>query len=80
MKCANCQSDALWVYESPASDPIPFCDKHLPKFLRPQAKAGLLTRTENYAAVAAEVAEVLAPEEPVEEPKRTRRKAEPTEE
>lgn len=81
MKCANCDTAALWVYESPASDPIPFCDAHLPRFLRAQAKAGLLTTTESYAAAAAEVAEILAPEPEVEEPaKRPRRKAEPTEE
>ena len=87
MKCANCDTAALWVYENPASDPIPFCDAHLPRFLRAQAKSGLLARTEAYDAAATEVAEILAPEDPVEEtaPKRAARKkvepeADPTEE
>lgn len=68
MKCANCDAPSLWTYDTPASDPVSFCDAHLPRFLRDQAAAGLLKTTEHHAEVAAEVAAVLAPEpeEPVE--------------
>jgi hypothetical protein len=64
MKCANCDNDALWLYEPDGANDVPYCDKDLPSFLREQARAGLLRKTEAYDAVAAEVATILAP--PVE--------------
>lgn len=69
MKCANCDGEALWVYEGPASDPAPFCDAHLPGFLRAQAKAGLLTKTDYYHQTHDTVAAMLAPDPvPVPQP------------
>lgn len=65
MKCSNCDKPALWVYESAASDDLPFCEDHLPRFLRGQAASGGLRKTEEYARVQAEVLSSLAPEEPV---------------
>lgn len=61
MKCANCDNDALWVYEPNGANDVPYCEKDLPGFLREQARAGLLTKTDTYEAVAAEVAVILAP-------------------
>lgn len=88
MKCANCDAPALWVYETPASADLPFCEAHLPGFLRKPSRDGLLTTTEAYAAAQAEVAALLAPEQEVvaeaeaivaeaAAPKRSRKKAEP---
>lgn len=70
MKCANCEADALYVYDAPGTDETPYCDKHLPSFLRAWQKAGVLTTTEQHAAKAAEVAKLLAPKKTkkVEEP------------
>lgn len=88
MKCSNCDTAALWVYHAESIAPTPFCDAHLPGFLRPAARAGTLPKASGYADVEAEVAQALAPEpteEPAEEPRRRRpRKAdepapEPTE-
>lgn len=67
MKCSNCDKPALWVYESAASDDLPFCEDHLPRFLRGQVTSGGLRKTEEYARVQAEVLSSLAPEEPVVE-------------
>lgn len=64
MTCANCDADALWVYENPGSDDLPFCDKHLPAFLRPLATAGLLRSTDRYDSVKQEVSAALAPGAP----------------
>lgn len=66
MKCANCDKNAIWVYDVPSQNTVAFCDADLPSFLRVQAKSGQLATTDEYAKVAAEVAEALAP--PVVEP------------
>lgn len=92
MNCANCDQPALWIYESPASDDLPFCEKHLPGFLRKAARDGVLTTTEAYQQAVTEVAALLSPEEEVvaeaetivaeaaEEPvRKSRKKAEPVE-
>ena len=77
MKCSNCESAAIWVYQSESVAPLPYCDAHLPAFLRAAAKSGSLAKAEGYAAVEAEVAEALAPVvEEAPAPKRSRKKAE----
>jgi hypothetical protein len=70
VKCANCDNEALYVYDVPATDTVYFCSVHLPRFLRKQAESGLLPTTDAYAVKQAQIAEILAPveEAPVEEP------------
>jgi len=75
MKCANCDNEALYVYQGESMWPIPYCVDCLPSFLRPQAKAGLLGITEAHTASRMSAVEALATaayadpaEEPVEEP------------
>ena len=59
MKCANCDSLALYVYQTPSVGPIPYCNGCLPSFLRPQAKAGLLDKTEAHTDAYADALDVL---------------------
>ena len=60
MKCLNCDDSALFVYENPTVEPQPFCNAHLPSFMRPLAKAGLLTTTDAYAEIKKSTLESLA--------------------
>jgi len=60
MKCANCESKAMFVYDISKTKAIPYCETHLPRFLQPRKIAGLLRTTEQYAAEAAAATEVLA--------------------
>lgn len=75
MKCANCDNEALYVYDTVGSNDVLYCASCLPGFLRPALKAGVLTTTASYQARQAEVLALLAPkpepvvvEEPVVEP------------
>jgi hypothetical protein len=61
MTCVNCSKPALWVWVSNYTDDLAYCEGHLPRFLYPLRKAGLLQTTEEYAKISAELAEVLAP-------------------
>ena len=60
MKCLNCDSSALFVYENPTVAPQPYCNAHLPSFMRPLAKAGLLATTDAYAEIKKSVLGSLA--------------------
>mgnify|MGYP006298223507 CR=1 FL=1 len=46
MNCANCDSDALYVYQVTESKEFLYCGKHLPGFLEARRKAGNLKTTE----------------------------------
>jgi len=48
MKCANCDSDALYVYRVTLNKSVYYCGKDLPKFLEDRKKAGLLQLTEQF--------------------------------
>ena len=48
MKCANCKSEALYVYHITADSYIYYCGKDLPKFLEERKKAGLLKITDQF--------------------------------
>lgn len=91
MKCANCDSPALYVYDPKPLRPTAYCAAHLPAFLRQSAKAGTLPVTEAYeqtkreaiAALAPAAPATEAPQEAVEAPapkkrRRTAKKAAPT--
>lgn len=68
MKCSNCELSAAYIYTPVEGTNIPFCIPHMPGFLVPRMKAGLLEKAEDFDAQIAEVTEVLAQEtEPVEE-------------
>lgn len=60
MKCANCDSAALYVYDPPRVLPTAYCAAHLPKFLRAAAKSGALTTTERFSEVQASALSALA--------------------
>lgn len=87
MKCANCSSPALYVYDPPSISATPYCDAHLPSFLRRAAKDGSLTKAPAFdeskdRALAALAAPAPEPIEEKPEPTKTtrrRRKAEPVE-
>lgn len=48
MKCANCDRDALYVYQVTKESSIYYCNKDLPSFLEERKKAGLLKITESF--------------------------------
>lgn len=70
MKCANCDNEALYTYQTPSVGPIHYCVSCLPAFLRPLAKSGALTVTPAFTEQAAVVAEVLSPDAEVKPSKR----------
>lgn len=51
MKCANCDSPALYVYEGPGIRPAGYCGDDLPRFLHGAARSGNLRTTEDYDAL-----------------------------
>lgn len=57
MKCADCTSAAVWIFDDPGALPVPYCDDHLPTWLRKRAVDGSITK--------APVAEENAPKKPV---------------
>jgi len=80
VKCANCAEPALYVYKTPSVGPIGYCTAHLPSFLRPQAKAGMLDVTDAHAEALSTAMAVLSPEpaaeavvEPAPKPKRAKK-------
>ena len=48
MKCANCDSDALFEYAISKNTSIFYCGKDLPGFLNERRKAGLLKITSKF--------------------------------
>lgn len=51
MKCANCETDAFYVYKLTLTKDILYCAKHLPSFLENRRKAGLLQTTDTYKTI-----------------------------
>jgi hypothetical protein len=85
MKCANCDRDAFYVYQITKQKEVLYCGKHLPNFLEPRRKAGLLKTTEQLKIERDSAIAILSddtPEEvPVPKPKRKKKAAEePSEE
>ena len=82
MKCANCDTDAFFVYQITLAKEIFYCGKHLPKFLNSRLKAGLIKTTDEWSTAKEEVQKAVAPEEnEAPKPKRKKKAAEePSEE
>ena len=74
--CANCENDALYVYEVNRDVVVNYCDKDLPGFLKERRDAGALPTTEAYAKLREEALAALTPVEfAVEEVKPAVKKA-----
>lgn len=70
MKCANCDKDAIWIFDDRGAANQFFCDADLPWFLKNRAKTGSLKKVN--VAAAPQVVE----EKPAEAPKKkTKKKA-----
>ena len=77
MKCANCDSGALFVYQITAETEILYCGKHLPKFLDARRRAGNLKTTDEFAEERKTALETVAsPAEPAAPKKRKKKAAE----
>jgi len=77
MKCANCDSGALFVYQITAETEVLYCGKHLPRFLDARRRAGNLKTTDEFAAERKAALEVVSePEEPASKPKKRKKAAE----
>jgi hypothetical protein len=61
MKCANCESDALYVYEVTDTYGIPYCQYHLPVFLTKLQKSGQLKPADGFDQIKAEALAAVAP-------------------
>lgn len=61
MKCANCDSPALYLYDPKPLRPTAYCAAHLPSFLKQSAKAGLLPVTDAFEATRREAIAILSP-------------------
>lgn len=61
MKCSNCDSPALYVYDPKPLKASYFCGSHLPAFLRQAAKAGSLTVTDTFEEAKAQAKQTLRP-------------------
>jgi hypothetical protein len=83
MKCANCNSEAMYVYQITLTNSVYYCGKDLPKFLEPRKKAGLLKITDQFTvehesaldALKTEVIEETAIETPAPKKKASSKKA-----
>jgi len=64
MKCVNCAKPALWVWTTAYTDDLAYCEDHLPRFLYPTRKAGLLQTTEEYVSLQDKVAKLLESRDP----------------
>ena len=85
MKCANCDRDAFYIYQITKQVEVFYCGTHLPNFLEPRRKAGLLKTTEKLKVEKESAIEILSAEtkEEVQAPKPKRKKKaaeEPSEE
>jgi len=60
MKCANCESDALYEYRVTKGHSLFYCNKCLPKFLTERKKAGLLTITPKFTEELASAMDILS--------------------
>lgn len=75
MKCANCTSPALYVYDPPSVRATPYCDAHLPSFLRQSVRDGSITKAPEFEGARDRALSAMSVPEPAPEaPKTTRRK------
>jgi hypothetical protein len=70
MKCVNCDSDALYIYETYSTHPQAYCLKCLPSFLKDSVRKGLLKTTEAFEAAKQQALKSLAPEKPAKASKK----------
>ena len=79
MKCANCDTDAFYIYQVTKAKDILYCSKHLPNFLEPRRKAGLIKTTAQLEVEKNSAIEALktepAEESPAPKPKRKKKAA-----
>lgn len=61
MKCSNCASDALYIYQGSGVRDTFYCPVCLPAFLIPLAKAGTLPTTQMYDDMKTQVQTRLLP-------------------
>lgn len=72
MQCANCTRAAIYIYAPRQITPSAYCERHLPSFLRGQARAGLLETTPAFDdARASALAKLATPQETQPEPQPT---------
>lgn len=67
MQCANCPSEAVYVYAPRNISPTQYCDRHLPSFLRSAARAGVLETTDAFSRLRKEALDKLSPAEQPQE-------------
>jgi hypothetical protein len=58
--CANCELDAIYIYEVTDTSALLYCEAHLPKFLYPRKNAGTLKTTKAQQALVDEALSVLS--------------------
>jgi hypothetical protein len=58
--CANCEADALYMYDITESSAVFYCDEHLPKFLYARRSAGTLSKTTAQQTLVEETKEILS--------------------
>lgn len=75
MKCANCDSSALYVYQITLDAHIEYCAKHLPKFLEPLRKAGNLKTTDEFQRLISSMTQPTAESEVEPKKKKKTKKA-----
>lgn len=68
MQCANCHRAAIYIYAPRQISPSAYCERHLPSFLRTQARTGLLETTPAFDDARAAALSKLATPQPVAEP------------
>lgn len=75
MRCANCTTDAVWLFDDRGAAPQYFCKTHLPLFLHKRAKAGALKRAVEDLTVEEPPAEVTdVPLQEAPKPKKKKKK------
>jgi hypothetical protein len=60
MKCANCNEDALYVYNITTTKGTSYCGEHLPRFLEARKKAGLLKTTDSLKSKQDDALQILS--------------------
>lgn len=62
MKCDNCDSNALYIYQLTAKKSVYYCGKDLPRFLEQRKRAGLLKITDQFKVEYDSAIDTLTPE------------------
>lgn len=64
MQCANCHRAAIYIYAPRQISPSAYCERHLPSFLKTQARTGLLETTPAFDDARAAALSKLATPQP----------------